>query len=124
MKYVSVKGGRPYLFGVDHLAGQSVLLLGEGEFDVMLLWQETRQLVDVATLGSCSAAMTEQLLWEVMLYRRLLVAYDDDTGGESGALKLQTLSRRITRIRPPSGGDVTDFHRGGGSLTDWIAYHL
>lgn len=123
-KYASVKGGKPYLFGLDHLAGQDVLVLAEGEFDALLLWQEVRQLVDVATLGSCSGAVTEQLLWELMPYRRLLVAYDADEGGESGALKLQCLSKRIRRMGLPAGSDVTDFHLAGGSLSDWIAWQL
>jgi DNA primase len=96
-----VKGGRPYLYGADHLAGQKVLVLAEGEFDTMLLWQKCRGRVDVASLGSCSGTVSETLLWELLVYRQLLVAYDRDEGGESGALKLQALSARLKRIVPP-----------------------
>ena len=122
-KYVAVKGGRPYLFGRDHLIGHETLVLTEGEFDAMLLWQEGRHLVDVATLGSCSSVPSEPVLWDLIPYRRIMVAYDMDRSGEEGALKLRALSARMKRIRVPSG-DLTDFHRAKGSLADWLHFHL
>ncbi len=124
VKYTSVKGGRPHLYGVDGLAGQKVLVLAEGEFDTLLLWQEGRHLADVASLGSCSGSVTQTILWELMPYTRILVAYDRDEGGEAGAERLQTLSSRLRRIRPAAGADLTDFHLSGGNLRGWLAYHL
>ena len=114
----------PYLFGRDHLIGHETLVLTEGEFDAMLLWQEGRHLVDVATLGSCSSVPSEPVLWNLIPYRRIMVAYDMDRSGEEGALKLiRALSARMKRIRVPSG-DLTDFRLAKGSLADWLRFHM
>lgn len=123
-KYAAVRGGSPHLFGTDALASRDILVLAEGEFDALLLWQEACDQVDVATLGSCSGTPSEDVLWRLIRYRRVLLAYDMDAAGEGGASRLLSLSSRLRRIHLPHGEDVTDFHLAGGSLRDWIRFHL
>jgi hypothetical protein len=55
---------------------------------------------------------------------RLLVAYDVDAEGEKGAERLRQLSRRMCRIRPPVGKDVTACWQAGGRVRDWARFEL
>lgn len=123
-RYIGIAGGHPLLFGADQLTGKADLLLTEGEFDAMLAWQEARDLVDVATLGSCNATPRGRTFPYLLPYRRLLVAYDVDQPGEEGAAKW-SWTARATRIPPPladgQGKDLTDFWRAGGDLRTWLA---
>jgi len=41
--------------------------------------------VDMATLGSCSSVPSEPVLWNLIPYRRIMVAYDMDRSGGEGA---------------------------------------
>lgn len=123
-KYESIKGGHPLLYGADQLAGRDVAVLVEGEFDALLLWQEAGDLVGVATLGSCSKALTARAMSYLLPFKRLLVAYDVDIEGEEGAARLLALSARMRRIRPLAGKDLTDFHTEGGNLRAWVKFHL
>ena len=122
-KYPAVAGGHPLLFGADLLAGRERLLLTEGELDAMLAWQECRDLVDVATLGSCTATPRGRVLPYLLPYRRLLIAYDLDEPGERAAGKWSWTARAL-RVRPPlqegEGKDLTDFVKVGGDLRAWV----
>jgi len=57
-KVLSIRGGRPTLFGQDIWIGFGVLILTDGEWDCMLAWQHALDLCDVATLGSASNRAT------------------------------------------------------------------
>jgi hypothetical protein len=57
-------------------------------------------------------------------YPQLLVAYDVDAEGEKGAERLQQLSARIRRVRPPVGKDATAFWQAGGQVRDWVRFEL
>ena len=50
----------------------------EGEFDTLLLWQETGDLVGVATLGSCNRGLSALALCYLLGCPWLLVADDVD----------------------------------------------
>jgi len=121
-KYVAVKGGHPLLFGAETLAGHRVAVLAEGEFDAMLIHQEAGDLVGVATLGSCSRRLSGRALGYLLTVKRILVAYDLDADGVIGAEKLLGMSRRMRRIRPPLGMDVTEFWQRGGSVREWLRF--
>lgn len=123
-KYVSVRGGRPHLYGVDRFVGRPYLVLTEGEFDAMLLWQHVHDIADVGTLGSCGGTPTERVLWHLTPYRTIFLAHDADKAGEECAIRLRSLSGRLRRIRPVHGKDITDFHCAGGSIRSWLEYHI
>lgn len=123
-KYTAVAGGHPWLYGADTLLSRRVAVLTEGEFDAMLLYQEAGDVVGVATLGSCSKRLGIRAMRLLLPITRLLVAYDTDDDGEEGALHLLGLSRRMRRMKPPCGKDVTEFWLQGGRLRDWVLFHL
>ena len=78
----------------------------------------------MATLGSCNRGVSARALRYLLGCPRLLVAYDVDAEGEKGAERLEQLSPRVQRIRPPVGKDVTDFWRAGGRVRDWVRFEL
>jgi hypothetical protein len=135
-KYIHVKGGRPALFGADTLRGHSIAVICEGEFDALLLHQQAgdpsassgQALCGVATVGSAGGNL-DVTAWAAHLLplRRLLLAYDMDDAGKKGAAKLAGLTaraRRLTLPVLPGVKDLTDFHKAGGNLRDWLAFEL
>lgn len=123
-KYAGIAGGHSLLFGADKLTGKDDLLLTEGEFDAMLAWQEARDLVDIATLGSCNATPKGRVLPYLLPYRRLFICYDADNPGDEGAAKWNW-TERAERIRLPrsegEGKDITDFWKAGGNIRGWLS---
>jgi len=117
-KYQFAKGAHHPLLG--RMAGKPVLLVTEGAFDAMLAWQVVGDLVDVATLGSCTA---DPLPWALHLlsYQRILLCYDLDDAGEKGRAKWAGIGGVVQVRLPLSGGkDVTDFVKAGGELRGWV----
>ena len=55
---------------------------------------------------------------------KLLVAYDVDAEGDTGAERLGQLSPRMPRVQPPVGKDVTAFWQTGGRVRDWVRFEL
>ncbi len=123
-KYLAISGGHPCLFGADTLVAGELAILTEGEFDALLLWQEVGDLLGVATLGSCSKGVSTKAVRYLLGCPRLLVAYDVDAEGDKGAERLQRLSARMQRVRPPVGKDVTAFWQAGGRVRDWVQFEL
>jgi hypothetical protein len=127
-KYHQVKGGVPALFGADTMRGQSVGVLTEGEFDMMLLAQEVSDLAGVGTLGSALGNLDLSAWGDYLLpIARLLVCYDLDGAGKAGAAKLAGLTaraRRVTVPALPNVKDLTDFWKAGGKLRDWLTFEL
>ena len=124
-KYMQVKGaGRGALFGLSHLSDRQTLVLCEGELDAILLRQEAGELVDVAATGSAMTRPAPQFLAHLAGASRWLVALDQDKAGDAGAVWWDDFSRRVRRVRPLQGNDLTEFYQAGGDLKAWITYHL
>jgi hypothetical protein len=123
-KYTQVSGGQVALFGADTLTGRDVVVVSEGEFDVMLLHQEAGELVGVVTLGSAAARLPDAWVPYLLGVRRLLVAYDTDTAGAEGAAMWQAVASCVQRLLPLTGKDVTDFYLAGGDLRAWVRFAL
>ncbi len=126
-KYLAVKGlAVPALFGADTLSGHDVAVMTEGEFDAMLLHQVAGDLCGVMTLGSQSAGL-DVPTWAGYLLpiSRLIVAYDVDTAGDTGAARVTRITRRAQRVAVPvlreGDKDITDFWRHGGDLRAWVS---
>ncbi len=119
-KYTQVKGGRPTLFGVDSLTGKPVVVLCEGEFDALLLWQETHDLIDVVAVGGAGQHLTPHILAPLVHAPQWWLAFDQDQPGNKGAAWWTAFSARVRVVRPPSGNDLTDFHVAGGDLRAWV----
>jgi len=107
----------------DHLP---VLILAEGEFDVMLLWEYCPDFCDAGTLGGAGAKFDALDLALLTRYLAVLVVHDDDKAGEEGRRYITTLQSRIGRIIPisPPAHDLTDFWKSGGDLRAWAAGYV
>ena len=106
--YLRCNGQDSTLFGVHQLDGdeQSEVVITEGEFDVVALWQYgLRRNVVSGTAGAGTWA--EEWLDELEPYRHFVLAYDDDDKGNEGSAKVaQALGlTRCSRAVLP-GGDA------------------
>jgi len=128
-RYLSVRGGHPWLFGSDTLVPNAPAILLEGVLDTLLVWQEAGDLLGSASLGSCRKLPSPRALRVLERARPLFEAYDADVEGEAGAQRLhQVLSQAQTptptqcliRLRPPVGKDPTGFAQRGGSVRAWL----
>jgi len=122
-KYRKLKGGRKGLFGADTVKGSDIVIVTEGEFDAMLLYQEAGDLVGVCTLGSA----TDRFDWGrygryIGFVKWILIAYDLDDAGDLGAEAWKEVSGRVKRVKIPdgTGKDITDAWKSGVNLSDWV----
>ena len=126
VKFGGPRGGRSVLFRLEFNDHLPVLLLTEGEWDTMLVWEYAADLCDVGTLGSAQSKFDSLDLAFLTSYLAILVVHDDDQAGERGRSyisKLHAVSERIVPIEPPAH-DLTDFWKSDGDLRRWIARHV
>lgn len=127
-KYLLIRGSKPALFGVDNVTGRlestAAVFATEGEFDAMLLDQELRGRVCVVTMGSATTRVSPHWLWQLRDARQILVVYDRDPAGASGAQQWANISARVRTVQPLEGDDLTAMHMAGGNLQAWGQYHL
>lgn len=122
-KYRKLKGGRKGLFGADTVRGSDIVIVTEGEFDCMLLYQEAGDLVGVCTMGSATDRFDwGRYGWHLAFVKWLLIAYDIDDAGDLGAGAWKEVSGRVKRIKIPdgTGKDITDAWKSGVNLSDWV----
>jgi hypothetical protein len=126
VKFGGPRGGRSTLFRLEMLDPLPVLILVEGEFDVMLLWEHCPDFCDASTLGGARAKFDVLDLALLTHYLAVLVVHDDDQAGEEGRKYIASLQARIGRIIsiPPPAHDLTDFWKSGGDLRAWAAGHV
>jgi hypothetical protein len=125
-KYGGPRGGKSALFHLELMDHLPVLLLAEGEWDTMLLWEHCADLCDIATLGGAQSKFDSLDLALLTRYLAILVVHDDDIAGEHGRdyiSKLHAVSERIVAIQPPAH-DLTDYWKSGGDLRIWTAMHV
>jgi DNA primase len=130
-KYTCVKGSRPAaIFNADSLDGWGwpTALFCEGEFDTMLAHQELGDVVPAVSFGSATN-LPDLATWGAYLLpiKMALLVYDTDRAGEEGGLRVhELLGDRAKMAFLPSGGwkDLTDFHKAGGNLLDWLIFCL
>jgi DNA primase len=115
-KYIATKGSIPTIFGTLRFQQRDLLVLPEGEFDAMLLWQHVHDIADVLSLGAAGKNVDPRAELYLLSSSRQLVIYDADTAGAAGAEKLIASSPRMHRLELPAGQDITDFHLAGGDL--------
>lgn len=119
-RYLAIRGGHPWLFGVDTLvAGRPAALL-EGELDTLLVAQEAGDLVATASLGACRKLPGPRALARLSAGTPLLGIYDADAEGQAGLARLGGLLPALIPSRPPQGKDATCFWQEGGQIRPWI----
>lgn len=126
VKFGGPRGGVACLFQLELLGHYPVLVLTEGEWDTMLLWEYCPDLCDVGTLGGAVAKLDTLDLSILTRYLAVLVVHDDDNAGEQGRKYVAELHARFDRVQAiqPPAHDLTDFWKAGGSLRSWLAGHV
>ncbi len=123
-KYAEVYRNRPGLYIARPILPGRPCLVCEGEFDAILLGQETADWpCGVVTTGSASNRPDNALTGRMVPAWPWLIATDADEAGDRIASAWMTLApNRCQRVRPPGPGkDWTDAHEAGFNR---IRYHL
>ena len=124
-KYPHIRGSKKSLWGTQNLDRRVVLGWG-GELDGALAQQVAGEWV-----GCCSPTTGEGSRWSadwtihMLGADAVLVGYDADAAGQSGAWKnvLSLTSRAVSCPPPtlrPGDKDITDYVRAGGDLAAWV----
>lgn len=120
-KYVMVKGSQRALFGADHLMRRPDVVISEGEFDALLVWQEAGDFVDVLTMGAAGKMPNDLSLVYLLPAERFFIATDNDPAGDAAAAKwLHLVGERGRRCRVPQGKDVTEYWQSGANVRQWV----
>jgi len=126
VKFGGPRGGVSCLFRLEFPGALPVLVLAEGEWDTMLLWEYCPDFCDLGTLGGAGNKLDLLDLSLLTRYLAVLVVYDDDDAGEKGReyiAGLHTKFSRVKSIQPPAH-DLTDFWKSGGDVRGWLAGHV
>jgi hypothetical protein len=100
------------------------VMMVEGEFDALSVWQEARDLLAVVATGGTNGGRV--LYWQGYLrpVDRLLQSFDADEGGEAGAAYWLAKHPQARRWRPDRVGpykDANDLLRAGeGMVRSWV----
>jgi hypothetical protein len=126
IKFGGPRGGRTVLFRLEFSDHLPVLVLAEGEWDAMLLWEYCPDLCDIGTLGGAQARFDALDLALLTRYLAVMVVHDDDKAGQQGRAYIEALNARSQRILPikPPAHDLTDFWKTGGDIRIWMAGHV
>jgi hypothetical protein len=126
IKFGGPRGGKSVLFRVELMDHRPVLILTEGEWDTMILWENCMDLCDAGTIGGAQSKFDLLDLALLTRYQKIFVVHDDDKAGDKGREyidSLKAISPRIESIIPPAH-DLTDFWRLGGDVRDWAAGYV
>lgn len=123
IKFGGPRGGRSVMFRLEFADHLPVLILTEGEWDAMLLWEHCADLCDVGTIGGAQAKFNALDLTLLSRYLAILVVHDDDQAGAKGReyiSELRKISERIVPVPPPAH-DLTEYWKVDGDLRGWMA---
>jgi hypothetical protein len=126
VKFGGPRGGKSILFHAELLDHLPVLILTEGEWDTMLMWEHCADLCDAGTIGGAQSKFDLLDLVLLTRYQKIFVVHDNDRAGDRGReyiAGLKAISPRIESIIPPAH-DLTDFWRSGGDLRRWMAGYV
>ena len=99
----------------------------EGEFDALLLRQETRNITGIITLGGISNKFDYQTWWSFLIPDKVFIsAYDNDPSGKDGRKSLNIRFSKhidIPKLTEHSK-DITDYYLAGGDIRELIKQNL
>lgn len=82
-KYGNIAGGKPTLFGYDNLNLTGQIIVVEGEFDAMILYQlNYENVVSIGSGANSLASLFEQTDYLFKQYNRIIVISDNDEAGD------------------------------------------
>jgi hypothetical protein len=104
-RFGMLKGSKPVLFGFQHilLGTDDTLLLVEGEFNAMSVWQCMPSRVSVMSMGSQNVSRPEVLRVVADRFKRVFVWMDDATQAASVAKSLQHVNAQALRSPEQDG---------------------
>lgn len=123
IKFGGPRGGKSVLFHLELMRHLPVLILTEGEWGTMLLWEHCMDLCDAGTIGGAQSKFDMLDLAMLTRYQKIFVVHDNDKAGDKGReyiASLKAISPRIESISLPAH-DLTDFWRMGGDVRIWVA---
>ncbi len=126
VKFGGPRGGKSVLFRVELMDHRPVLILTEGEWDTMILWENCMDLCDAGTIGGAQSKFDLLDLAMLTRYQKIFVVHDDDKAGDKGRAyiaSLKAISPRIESIIPPAH-DLTDYWQLGGDVRAWAAGYV
>ena len=126
VKFGGPRGGHSNLFRLEMTHTMPVLILTEGEWDAMLLWEYCPDLCDAGTIGGARSHFDALDLALLTRYLVVLVVHDDDKAGGMGREYITELATRFGRVKSiaPPAHDLSDFWKSGGNLRTWVARHV
>jgi len=125
-KYGGIEGGQKALYWADHVMPGTPVVITEGEFDALILWQTSMKLwIDVSVVSLCSAANKDinRVWWRYLQGApELFLRADDDAAGAAAVAALRTVSASVRAIQVPETKDINDYHQKYGTLAvcNWI----
>lgn len=121
-KYAHVLGGQCGLYLSQILTNAQTVIVCEGEFDALLLWQCLQAQTDlrsIAVVTAGSQAVRPRAEWLAdFCQRRVLLAFDRDCAGQNGQADWLAALPHATLLTWPGTKDLTDYHQRGGSLAE------
>lgn len=125
-KYIKAKGSANGLFLCQLIPTGNTVVMVEGEFDAMAVWQETRGLkVTPVATGSVSGSRLHRWIARLSVARLVVLAFDADEAGDKAAAYWKTIFPDAVRLRPlrhdaaamlQVGDDVRSWVREGAGL--------
>jgi DNA primase len=118
-------GSHRFPYNINEVRDRPMIVLCEGESDTHAVWSHLDRLgepwnnVGVAGIPGTNASRSTWELWafDLMLAKRIYVAFDADEAGDTWAeVPLSVFGSRAVRIRPTRGKDMTDHLLAGGTL--------
>ncbi len=119
-KYVAAAGSANALYRVDTLAPGFGVVLVEGEFDALTIWQHAGGIISSVATGSTSGARRPHWLTRLASCGVVLAAFDDDEAGEEAAAYWLDVLPNARRWRPYYGKDANGLATSGGDVAAWI----
>jgi len=129
-KMISIPGhGQAHIYGAETLRRNSIIVMAEGETDMVLTNQMLREVKDVGSVTHTAGAGTFRPLWGPLFEgKTVYIAYDADEQGDRGAAKVAAIvgpyAESVYKIAipiPVKGADLTDyFHKEGHSTQDFL----
>lgn len=120
-KYLLLKGGKIWPFGLETYIHTVYGFLFEGEFDVMLAYQTGYTGVGYASLPAGQPIRTDYQYFFKGI-EDVIVSYDSDLEGQKAANKLCRLLHFHKSNLYPKGNDLTEFFQLTGSMEDVFLY--